>query len=41
MTSIQKILEIGLEEYLEKHKVVGYKQKVIRATDIRTEFRKS
>ena len=31
MTKIQKILEIGLEEYLEKHKVVGYKQKVIKA----------
>ncbi len=31
MTNIQKILEIGLEEYLEKNKTVGYKQKVIKA----------
>ena len=31
MTNIQKILEIGLEEYLEKNKTIGYKQKVIRA----------
>lgn len=31
MTEIQKILEIGLEEYLEKNKTVGYKQKVIKA----------
>ena len=30
MTKIQKILEIGLEKYLEKHKLVGYKQKVIK-----------
>ena len=29
MTNIQEILEIGLEEYLAKHKIVGYKQKVI------------
>ena len=31
MTNIQKILEIGLEEYLEKNKTVLYKQKVIKA----------
>ena len=31
MTKIQEILEIGLEDYLEKHKIVGYKQKVIKA----------
>ena len=31
MTNIQKILEIGLEEYLEKNKTIGYKQKVIKA----------
>ena len=31
MTNIQKILEIGLEEYLKKHKTIGYKQKVIKA----------
>lgn len=31
MTNIQKILEIGLEEYLEKNKTVVYKQKVIKA----------
>lgn len=31
MTKIQKILEIGLEEYLEKNKTIGYKQKVINA----------
>ena len=31
MTKIQEILEIGLEEYLEKNKTVGYKQKVIKA----------
>ena len=31
MTKIQKILEIGLEEYIEKNKTVGYKQKVINA----------
>ena len=30
MTKIQEILEIGLEEYLEKNKTVGYKQKVIK-----------
>ena len=30
MTKIQEILEIGLEDYLEKHKIVGYKQKVIK-----------
>ena len=31
MTKIQEILEIGLEEYLEKNKTIGYKQKVIKA----------
>ena len=31
MTKIQEILEIGLKDYLEKHKIVGYKQKVIKA----------
>ena len=31
MTKIQKILEIGLEEYIEKNKTVGYKKKVIKA----------
>ena len=31
MTKIQKILEIGIEEYLEKNKTIGYKQKVIKA----------
>ena len=31
MTKIQEILKIGLEEYIEKHKMVGYKQKVIKA----------
>ena len=31
MTKIQEILEIGLEEYLKKQKIVGYKQKVIKA----------
>ena len=31
MTNIQKILEIGLEEYLSENKTVGYKKKVIRA----------
>ena len=31
MTEIQKIIEIGMKEYLEKNKVVGYKQKVIKA----------
>ena len=31
MTQIQEILEKGLEEYLEKHKIVGYKQRVINA----------
>ena len=31
MTNIQKILEIGLEEYLSKNKTVGYKKKVIKA----------
>ena len=31
MTKIQEILEIGLEEYLENNKIVGYKQKVIKA----------
>ena len=31
MTNIQKILEIGLEEYLGKNKTVGYKKKVIKA----------
>ena len=30
MEKIQEILNKGLEEYLEKHKVVGYKQKVIK-----------
>ena len=30
MTNIQKILEIGLEEYLERNKTIGYKQKVIK-----------
>ena len=27
MTKIQKILEIGLDEYIEKNKIIGYKQK--------------
>ena len=31
MTKIQKILEIGIEEYLEKNKTIGYKQKVVKA----------
>jgi len=31
VTKIQEILEIGLEEYLEKNKTIGYKQKVIKA----------
>ena len=31
MTKIQEILERGLEEYLEKNKTIGYKQKVIKA----------
>ena len=31
MTKIQKIFEIGLKEYLEKHKTKGYKQKVVTA----------
>lgn len=31
MTNIQKILEIGLEEYLKENKVIVYKQKVITA----------
>ena len=31
MTKIQEIIEIGMKEYLEKNKVVGYKQKVIKA----------
>ena len=31
MTKIQKILEIGLDEYIEKNKIIGYKQKVIKA----------
>ena len=38
MTKIQEILEIGLEEYLEKNKTIGYKQKVINAIkDCKTE----
>ena len=31
MTKIQKIIEIGMKEYLEKNRVVGYKQKVMKA----------
>ena len=31
MTKIQEIIEIGMKEYLEKNKVIGYKQKVIKA----------
>ena len=31
MTKIQEIIEIGMKEYLEKNKVVGYKQKVMKA----------
>ena len=31
MEKIQEILNKGLDEYIEKHKVVGYKQKVIKA----------
>ena len=31
MTKIQEIIEIGMKEYIEKNKVVGYKQKVIKA----------
>ena len=30
MEKIQEILNKGLDEYLEKHKVVGYRQKVIK-----------
>ena len=30
MTKIQEIIEIGMKGYLEKNKVVGYKQKVIK-----------
>ena len=38
MEKIQEILNKGLDEYLEKHKVVGYKQKVIKAIkDCKTE----
>ena len=38
MEKIQEILNKGLNEYLEKHKVVGYKQKVIKAIkDCKTE----
>ena len=31
MTKIQEIIKKGIKEYLEKNKVVGYKQKVIKA----------
>lgn len=31
MEQIQKILEIGLDKYNKNHKVIGYKQKVIKA----------
>ena len=31
MTKIQEIIGIGMKEYLEKNKVVGYKQKVMKA----------
>ena len=31
MEKIQKILNIGLDKYKEKHKIIGYKQKVIGA----------
>ena len=38
MEKIQEILNKGLDEYLEKHKVVGYKQKVTKAIkDCKTE----
>ena len=38
MEKIQEILNKGLDEYLEKYKVVGYKQKVIKAIkDCKTE----
>ena len=38
MEKIQEILNKGLDEYLEKHKVVGYRQKVIKAIkDCKTE----
>ena len=38
MEKIQEILNKGLDGYLEKHKVVGYKQKVIKAIkDCKTE----
>ena len=30
MEQIQKILEIGLDNYNEKHKVIGYKQKAMK-----------
>ena len=38
MEKIQQILNKGIDEYIEKHKVVGYKQKVIKAIkDCKTE----
>ena len=38
MEKIQEILNKGLEKYIEKNKVVGYKQKVIKAIkDCKTE----
>ena len=38
MEKIQQILNKGIDEYIKKHKVVGYKQKVIKAIkDCKTE----
>ena len=38
MEKIQEILNKGLEKYIEKNKVIGYKQKVIKAIkDCKTE----
>lgn len=38
MEKIQEILNKGLEKYVKEHKVIGYKQKVIKAIkDCKTE----